>query len=210
MGIPLIVFYDYICPFCFVGIQTINKLVKQYDIDVVWKGYELHPETPLEGIEYSNAEREARKVMWSRIEELATMYGIIVNQPTKRSNSKFALAASEYALEKKGFSSFQDGLFKAYFQLNQDLGDLKTIQKISDTSGFDIDKVMSMLEKQVYEKRVIQNRSEAFLYNYHGQRIVPTYVIAKKITLIGVQPYSIFEEKIKEVLKCESTDRTET
>ena len=36
---------DYICPFCYIGYHRIEQLKKEYNIDVEWKPFEIHPET---------------------------------------------------------------------------------------------------------------------------------------------------------------------
>ena len=48
--LDVVVFSDYVCPFCYIGYHRIEKLKQQYDLDVEWKPFELHPETPKDGI----------------------------------------------------------------------------------------------------------------------------------------------------------------
>ena len=43
------VFSDYICPFCFIGARLAERLADELPIRPVWKGFEIHPETPPEG-----------------------------------------------------------------------------------------------------------------------------------------------------------------
>ncbi|MFW9824968.1 MAG: DsbA family protein, partial [Candidatus Thorarchaeota archaeon] len=47
--LKVVVFSDYICPFCYIGFHRIEKLKEKYNLDVEWEPFELHPETPKEG-----------------------------------------------------------------------------------------------------------------------------------------------------------------
>ncbi len=44
--LKLTVFYDYICPFCYIGSHRILALGDQYDLQINWAGMEIHPERP--------------------------------------------------------------------------------------------------------------------------------------------------------------------
>ena len=47
------IFSDYICPFCFIGKRRAEKLAEELQIKPVWNGFEIHPETPPEGVPLS-------------------------------------------------------------------------------------------------------------------------------------------------------------
>jgi len=42
-------FYDYICPFSYIGSKRIQRIGAEYGIEIEWKGYEIHPEYPPQG-----------------------------------------------------------------------------------------------------------------------------------------------------------------
>ncbi|MEL6537871.1 MAG: DsbA family protein, partial [Bacteroidota bacterium] len=50
MAIDITVYSDYICPYCYVGMGTLHKLQEKYDLNITWKGMEIHPDTPEEGM----------------------------------------------------------------------------------------------------------------------------------------------------------------
>ena len=49
MGIPVTVFSDYICPFCYVGARRLLNLGDEFDLDILWANIEIHPDNPPEG-----------------------------------------------------------------------------------------------------------------------------------------------------------------
>ena len=50
MKLKIIAYSDNICPFCYVGLKRIDKLKKEIDFDIEWRGFEIHPDTPKKGI----------------------------------------------------------------------------------------------------------------------------------------------------------------
>jgi len=44
--LKLIAYSDYICPFYYIGYHRIEKLKKEYNLDVEWRLFEIHSETP--------------------------------------------------------------------------------------------------------------------------------------------------------------------
>ncbi len=51
MKIKIRMFSDYICPFCYLGKAIIDKLKNQFDIELEHVGIEIHPETPICGVD---------------------------------------------------------------------------------------------------------------------------------------------------------------
>jgi len=46
--LKVIAYADHICPSCYIGYHRIEQLKKEYNLDVEWRTFEIHPETPRE------------------------------------------------------------------------------------------------------------------------------------------------------------------
>ena len=44
-------FSYYFCPFCYLGKAIIDKLKNRFDIEIEHVGIEIHPETPVNGVD---------------------------------------------------------------------------------------------------------------------------------------------------------------
>lgn len=110
------VFSDYICPFCFIGKQRVDRLSKEYDIEVDWKGIEIHPETPEGGatLQDLNFSESYIEMAMNSVKQLARDADLDIDVPSIIANSKAALEIAEYAKEKGKFDEYHDGIFKAY------------------------------------------------------------------------------------------------
>ncbi|MEM4409218.1 MAG: DsbA family protein, partial [Candidatus Caldarchaeum sp.] len=80
------VFYDYICPFCYIGSLRISALSHEMNFPIEWKGIELHPEFPPHGT------KRRRTIKSEKIEqdlmELSEEEGIKIVLPGFLTNSR--------------------------------------------------------------------------------------------------------------------------
>src|ERR1700737_813803 len=103
MSIKIEMFSDFICPFCYIGSETIRRLKPEFDLEIVWRGFQIHPDWPAEGMPAAEFRREmspeTRRAIWSRIQEMAETVGLEMTPPTILTNSRLALEAQEFAAE---------------------------------------------------------------------------------------------------------------
>ncbi len=57
MALKITMFSDFICPFCFIGFETIRKLKSEFGFELEWRGFQIHPEWPAEGMPASEYRR---------------------------------------------------------------------------------------------------------------------------------------------------------
>ncbi|MEE8470988.1 MAG: DsbA family protein [Dehalococcoidia bacterium] len=120
----VVVYSDYICPFCFIGKALVDRLEKRFGIEAEWKGFEIHPEIPASGCDFKSLGfSEGRAAaMLSRIRELADEVGLRFEPPALMSNSRLALEIAEFAKEKERFKEYHQAIFEAYWQQGKDIG----------------------------------------------------------------------------------------
>ena len=58
MAIKIEMFSDFICPFCYIGFETVRKLKPEFDLEIAWRGFQIHPEWPAEGMPAAEFRRE--------------------------------------------------------------------------------------------------------------------------------------------------------
>src|SRR6516225_214715 len=110
----LLHWYDFICPFCYVG-QHRNAILAQHGLDVVELPFQAHPDIlaggipagPRQGPMYAILEREAKQA------------GLPLRWPMRLPNSRLALAAAEWTRrhQSTGFPQLHRELFEAHFAL---------------------------------------------------------------------------------------------
>ena len=127
--------YDFVCPFCYVG-QHRTAIFVRHGIHVVELPFQSHPEIPPGGIAvgprhgpmYAVLEREAREAK------------LPLRWPARLPDTRRALAAAEWVRRNQpdAFRQFHQRLFTAHFALDENLEDAAVIDRHAGESGVDV------------------------------------------------------------------------
>src|SRR5215813_11458940 len=126
--------YDFICPFCFIGQQR-NAILGRHGFDVVELPFQAHPDIPPGGI--SAGPRTGP--MYAMLEREAKEAGLPLRWPRHLPNTRLSLAAAEWARRHHphAFPQLHKDLFNAHFVLGEDLGNLSVIDRYAHESNID-------------------------------------------------------------------------
>jgi predicted DsbA family dithiol-disulfide isomerase len=187
MALKIVMFSDYICPFCYVGFETMRRLKPEFDFQIEWRGFQIHPDWPAEGIP-SEKVREAgdaaaRKATWQRIVAMADAVGFEIKAPTMFTNSRAALAATEFARESGRDEALEERIYRAYFNEGENIGDAGVVARLAAEAGLDAGEVADAIKSPKYEMRLKNN---ALAANQRGVSGVPTFFIGE-FPLVGAQ-----------------------
>ncbi len=185
----VVVYSDYICPFCFIGKSRIDRLKKEFDAMVEWRNIEIHPETPLDGIPRTQLSAGFSQ-LWLNVERLAKEAGVEIRQPPTISNSSLALIASEYARKEGRFEAFHDRVFRAYWQEGRNIGDINVPLEIGRETGLEPSRLKAYFKEGDWEAALERNNRSASKHQVSG---VPTFIIGKE-KVVGAQPYEAIKE----------------
>lgn len=195
----ILVFSDYICPWCYIGLARIERLQREFPIDVIWAPYELHPETPPEGTPLAAAPGSRRAAMQALLMQIAADEGIELASPRRLSNSRLALEAAEYARDQSpdAFEMLHRALFRAYFVEGRDLGEPETVLALGEAAGLDRAALAKALEERRYAAQV-----DAWVgwAREHGIGGTPTFLFDGRFALTGAQEYLVFADIARRLL----------
>jgi predicted DsbA family dithiol-disulfide isomerase len=172
-------------------------LKKEYAIDDTWVSYELHPETPPQGMLLSERFKGYDlSGFYDQLRARGKETGIVFGNHTLLSNSRLALQASEYARDQGKHCDFHENMFQAYFTECLDIGNLDVIALVASKSGIDETKIIDAVKDGRYVPRLISAREEGQLINLTG---VPTFIVEGKHKLVGAQPLEVFRNLLDKV-----------
>ena len=189
------IYYDYICPYCFLGTKRIERLAKEFDMDLEWRGIEIHPETPPQGVKRSKTlkfQQVAQNITGMSQEDKVdiTFPGIVTN-------TRLCLEASEFAKANDGFYKFHNGIYEAYFQDGENIGLINVILNIGEKTGLDVIELEECLKKRMMLKKVEENRKVAERDQVMG---VPTFILGR-FPVHGVQSLDAFRKIISRAIE---------
>lgn len=185
------VFYDYNCPYCYLGTMSLNRLSGEFELDIEYKGFEIHPEFPPEGRKSKKSLKSLR--VSSGVSEMARQEGFEIKLPGFAANSRLSLEGSEFSKTRGLFKEFHLGVYEAYFNKGRNIGDFDTVIEIGVESGLDKVELKEALEKRSMYKKIEDNKLKAQRNNILG---VPTYIFGK-FPVYGFQTTQTFRQIIQ-------------
>jgi predicted DsbA family dithiol-disulfide isomerase len=187
MALKIVMFSDYICPFCYVGFETVRRLKPEFNFELEWRGFQIHPELPAEGIAVDrareNSDPDSRRALWERIAAMADVVGFSIQPPAIYTNSRAALAATEFARESGRDEALEERIYRAYFNEGLNIGDPAIVARLGSEAGLDSAEVAEAIKSPKYEMRLKNNSLAAHQRGVNG---VPTFFIGE-FPLVGAQ-----------------------
>ena len=186
----IIVISDFVCPWCYIGLSEIERLARDFDLDVHFAPFLLRPETPSEGmlsrhITPLNAPPTPTEIR-------AGPLGIQFSRGrTWVPNSHLALEAAEFAGEYGDQWRFHRDMFKAYFDDLKDIGKIETIVEIGAGAGLPEAALGEALTERRYRARVDEGIAWSRAI---GVTAVPTFVIDERTGIVGAQELDTFKK----------------
>ncbi len=169
-----------------------ERLEREFDIDLEWQPFELHPEIPPEGIEWRGLSDRAGR--YQRLREMLEEDGLAFEPQTHIPNSHRPLEAAEFAREQAAFAPYHRALFEAFFGQGRDIGDVVVLKGLGEGCGLDTAALGEALESRRYASLVDERTAEAKRSGIAG---TPTFVFQtgeRQFPIVGAQEYAVFED----------------
>ncbi len=192
------IYSDYICPFCYIGKDRADRLQQEFDVEIEWKGFEIHPETPEEGSALEELGMDEGYIEWARssVERLAKDVNLELKLPSMVSNSRMALEIAEYAKKSGKFDEYHHEVFKAYWLEGKDIGNSDELFAIAERTGLDVNDLKDYLESGKGAEEIAGHLREIRDLGISG---VPTFLIGGKL-VVGAQPYEVIKKAVEEAI----------
>jgi predicted DsbA family dithiol-disulfide isomerase len=184
--------YDFICPFCYVG-QHRNEILIRQGFHVQELAFQAHPDIPRGGI--PAGPRNAP--MYSMLEREAKEAGLALHWPPRLPNSRKALAAAEWVRGHypSAFLQVHRELFEAHFVLGEDLEDPAVIDLHARRSGVNLPSLHAALDDGSAERLVTETET---IGRKHGVQGAPAWLLNRRLTS-GLRPTVEFERLAKQL-----------
>ena len=188
----IIVYSDYVCPWCYIGHERIERLAREHPVAIEWRPFELHPETPRDGARLTGRLGSSERARaWSRnILALAAESNIPMAMPQVIANSHRALEAAEFARTTGAFNAMHRALFAAYFEHGRDIGDIDVLCEIARECGVDDQRLRQALADETFAAEIDRITNEA---RANEVLSTPTFIFEGGFRMTGAQDYNVFE-----------------
>ncbi|MGD9819241.1 MAG: DsbA family protein [Desulfomonilaceae bacterium] len=178
------------------GMGIVETLKREFDFEEEWVSYELHPETPKEGVAISEKFPELNLGKFrAGLNSKSEQYGIRFGDFSLISNSSISLQVGELAKDLRKYSMYHKNIFEAYFVDALDIGRIEVVVEVAKKSQIPESFVHEALNSGKYLARLEQARQEGAEL---GINAVPTFIINGVRKLVGAQPLVRFKKILSE------------
>lgn len=172
--------------------MRVEKLRREFAIDIAFRQFPLHPDTPEEGqtLEQLFAGRNIDiPAAQARMSRLMAEEGLTYGTRTMTYNSRLAQELAKWAETQSGGEKIHDALFQAYFVDNLNIAKIENLVKIAAQIGVSANEANDVLEHRLIRAAVDADWQRSRDLGITG---VPTFVMGDQ-GLVGAQPYEQLE-----------------
>ena len=183
--------------------MRIERLRANYQIDVRFVHFPLHPDTPDEGMTLAelfagrNIDIPTAK---DRMVQLMATEGLPYGDRTMTYNSRLAQEMAKWALAQQTEGNVHDALFQAYFVDGVNLAKIDKLVSIAVQLGLSSNEARDVLTTRRFREAVDADWQRSRQLGVTG---VPTFVVGEQ-GVVGAQPY---ESLVQLVLDAGATAR---
>lgn len=178
--------YDFLCPFCYVG-QHRTAILVRHGLEVIELPFQAHPDIPPAGVSVG----PRNGVMYTNLERETKEAGLLLNWPTRLPNTRHALAAAEWVRRHQpgAFPQFHKDLFAAHLVLGEDLGNPAVVDRHATDLGIDVETMHSALADGSAFATVKEAETIGRKFGVQG---TPAWLIVQRL-ISGLLPAAEFE-----------------
>ncbi|MRT92409.1 DsbA family protein [Ancylomarina sp. 16SWW S1-10-2] len=186
---------DFQCPYCYIGKGIIDGLKSEYDIEIIFKGYEIHPDIPEHGIPSEDYFPNAKEKNL-QLQAFGRQHGLNFTDITSMPNSNKALQVAEYAKSVNKSEEYNTAMYEAFFFKDINISLIPEIKKLAKSVGISEEEVDAVFATDKYKNALKDNKKFCVDNNITS---VPTFIINDKIGIVGAQSPENFRRAFKQL-----------
>ncbi|WP_305093751.1 DsbA family protein [Prescottella sp. R16] len=203
------VWSDVACPWCYIGKRRFAAALDAFPgrdrIEVVWRSYQLAPDTPVGArrgelealVEQKGMPADQVRGMFAHVAATGAADGLVLDFDTVIAANTFdAHRLLHLAGERR--DAVLEALFRAHFTDGRVIDDRAVLVEIAAEAGLDVDEVRAALGSDVAADLVRADLEEARRLGVTG---VPFFVANRQLAVSGAQPTSVFTELLRRALE---------
>lgn len=207
------VYFDTICPWCWVGKHNLEKALEMWDgdkIDVSYKTFFLNETIPEGGV--ASAGRLQKKYGMSDQtlkDYLANLYTMGLESGVKFEYDKIKITPNTIAshilinlVPKNRRPEAIERIFYEFFNQGKDIGDIDVLKELATEFDVSINEFESALKDENKKEQVLKDVN---LARYMGVQGVPFYIINEKYSIYGAQKPELILQALNNVKLKESS-----
>jgi predicted DsbA family dithiol-disulfide isomerase len=187
------IYSDFNCAWCYFDKPAIKKLKREYDVEICYRAFPLHPDIPEGGMPIEELFGNNFPVMndkMQKMENIASSLELPLAKRSAISNSRLSQELAKWAETKGKLEEYQDAIYTAYFSAGQDIADKYILSEVAEICGLSKTEALEVIETGAFREAVDMDweKSEELVIT-----VAPTYIM-NGTKLMGSQSYQKLEE----------------
>lgn len=174
--------------------MEVEKLRKEYDVQVDWRPFFLRPDAPDEGWPLPAYVRERAKDPNNPLKARAAAAGLTMVEREHIPSTRRAHQAAEFARAEGRLEPFHAALLRRYWSEGQDLWQWETLRGAAVEVGLDPDALQQAVEEGRYARVVEDSIAES---RKVGVTAVPTFLVGDRFIIQGAQDVAVFRQAMQ-------------
>jgi predicted DsbA family dithiol-disulfide isomerase len=194
----IVIYADFIDAFCYIGFHNARLVSDAEGIPLEWRGFELNPGTPSEGLALeSAANSDLRPGMWSSVLDFAKKSGLTLTEPSRVPNTRLAHLWVRTIQKQDVKNSLIDRIYQAYLSDKKEIGEVGVLREIADEFNLPAEPIVQLAAQQDASP-MERCRKEAVDYGFPG---MPGFIFRGK-TYFGALSEDAWKKIIERKTKC--------
>jgi predicted DsbA family dithiol-disulfide isomerase len=200
---------DVACPWCAVGLQSLQTALQQLDGELeatlTFQPFELNPQMVPEGEDtqehlarkYGSTPAQlqaAQETLRARGEAVGFVFNL--DKRTRIYNTFNAHRLLHWAHSEGKQLALKKALLTAYFTNGENPSDPTVLVRVAASVGLDAARAQAILDSDVYADEV---RAQERLYQQHGISSVPAIILNDQHLISGGQPPEVFAQALRQI-----------
>ncbi|WNB90717.1 DsbA family protein [Bacillus sp. NEB1478] len=202
MPIPIKVYSDFVCPYCFLAETPLLKAIEGKDVTIEWIPFELHP-YPQETLKPEGS--YIQRSWYESVLPLAKKLGVemilpdVSPQPHTHYAHEGLLFSKRHGKEKE----YAHRVFTSFYQEGKDIGTIEVLRNIAEEVGMD----GRAFEESLHSREFRSEREEYLrMASEEGDiTAVPTMCIGDRV-LKGLHPQANIERALRGAVRDEKME----
>ena len=173
---------------------------REFDAEVTWLPFDLHPEYPPEGIPLADLHRRYG-IGSGEQDPLRGRFaaaGLDYNRPDVVPNTKLALRLAELARELGLHVPFHERLMDAYWSEATNIGDAGELRRLASEVGLDPGRVEDVIADPAAYLDVVEGSTQQAVSI--GVTGVPGFLLDRRLLVLGAQPLDTFRSAFAQLV----------
>ena len=171
---------------------------REFDAEVAWLPFDLHPEYPPEGIPLAALHGRYGIGVGERdpLHDRFAAAGLRYDRPEVVPNTRLALRLSELARERGLHQRFHDRLMDAYWS-EANIGDPGELRRLAAEAGLEAEDVERVIgDPGTYLDLVEGSTRQA---QSVGINAIPAFLLDRRLIVLGAQPLEVFRRAFEQL-----------